>query len=384
MGSGTAQSATNNPPLYYALQAAPYWLGSGGSLLDRIALMRLLSVLMAAGTAFAVFAFLREVMPGAPWAWSVGRAGGRAPAAVRLRLLRRAARRAARAGRRTRAAGHGARVPPRPGCAHGALLGAAAAVGLLSKLAFLGLVPGIVLAVALAVRRGIAARRRPDAVRGAALALGIPAAAAALYALASVVVWDRSLYASDATVAVTPTPGLTPASGGLREELSYIWQLYLPRLPFMEDLFPASPIRRRLGGGLPRPLRMARHDRGATGVHGGCDRAAGGVRPGCRRRPRGRGARSRVAGASSPCYAVLAAGLLVLIGRSGYSARLQGGTFEQARYLVPLLGLYAGIVALAARSAGPRWGPVLGAILVVAAFGHDLFAQLLVVGRFWA
>ena len=49
VGSGTAQSATNNPPLYYAMEAAPYWIGKalGLRLLDRLMLMRFLSVLCA-------------------------------------------------------------------------------------------------------------------------------------------------------------------------------------------------------------------------------------------------------------------------------------------------------------------------------------------------
>ncbi len=40
---GGAGVAASQPPLYYALQTIPYELGSGGSLLDRLELMRLLS-----------------------------------------------------------------------------------------------------------------------------------------------------------------------------------------------------------------------------------------------------------------------------------------------------------------------------------------------------
>ena len=46
-GGGGASSASNNPPTYYALQALPYWLGSGTGFLDRFALMRFLSALLA-------------------------------------------------------------------------------------------------------------------------------------------------------------------------------------------------------------------------------------------------------------------------------------------------------------------------------------------------
>ena len=386
VGTGTAQSATNNPPLYYAVMAAPYWLGSGVGLLDRLALMRLVSVLMAAATALAVFLFLREVLPGAAWAWTVGglavalqplfgfvSSGVQPDALLALAgaLLLLASARVLRRGLDARA---------------GAQLGAAAAVGLLSKLAFLAFVPGLVLVAALGLRRALSERRRAEGVRGAALALGLPGAAVALYALASVFIWDRALYGADETVSVNPTDQSAPARpGSMREQISYVWQLYLPRLPFMQDQFPASPIREVWVNGFigrfgwldtmwsPAVYRAGGVILLAVAVLA----AVGAVRAARRGAFAGR--------IGEVCaYAVLAVGLLLAIGASGYSARLQGGTFEQARYLVPLMGLYGGMVALAARSLGPRWGPVLGAVLVGLAFGHDLFAQLLTVGRFWA
>jgi hypothetical protein len=57
--------------------------------------------------------------------------------------------------------------------------------------------------------------------------------------------------------------------------------------------------------------------------------------------------------------------------------------YGQARYLLPLLPLSGAVLALAARGAGRRWGPVLGAALVVLFFGHDLFSQLQVVARYY-
>ena len=72
VGTGNAQSATNNPPLYYALEAIPYHLAGGLELPDRLMFMRLLSVLMAAVTALAAFLFVREALPSTPWAWTAG------------------------------------------------------------------------------------------------------------------------------------------------------------------------------------------------------------------------------------------------------------------------------------------------------------------------
>ena len=67
--------AANQPPLYYALQTIPYWLGSGGTLLDRLELMRLLSALMAGLTALFAYLFVCEALPGVSWAWTVGGLG---------------------------------------------------------------------------------------------------------------------------------------------------------------------------------------------------------------------------------------------------------------------------------------------------------------------
>ena len=62
----------NQPPLYYALEAIPYWLTPSHDLLTRLVFMRLLSALLAAGTVLIVFLFLRELFPRTPWAWTVG------------------------------------------------------------------------------------------------------------------------------------------------------------------------------------------------------------------------------------------------------------------------------------------------------------------------
>ena len=81
----------------------------------------------------------------------------------------------------------------------------------------------------------------------------------------------------------------------------------------------------------------------------------------------------------------MAAGLAVSIGFSGVRYRKDTGfTFEQSRYLLPLLPLYATAVALAALGAGRRLARPVGAAIVVLALGHGVFAQLLVIARFYA
>src|SRR5207253_1732134 len=74
-GEEGAGVAASQPPLYYALETIPYGLGSGGTVLDRLELMRLLSALMGGLTALFAYLFVREALPGAPWAWVVGGLG---------------------------------------------------------------------------------------------------------------------------------------------------------------------------------------------------------------------------------------------------------------------------------------------------------------------
>ena len=69
---GVGNPQANQPPLYYALAAVPYLLSPSHDVFARLALMRLLSALMAACTVLAVFLFLRELFPASPWTWTVG------------------------------------------------------------------------------------------------------------------------------------------------------------------------------------------------------------------------------------------------------------------------------------------------------------------------
>ena len=57
--------------------------------------------------------------------------------------------------------------------------------------------------------------------------------------------------------------------------------------------------------------------------------------------------------------------------------------FEQARYLLVLLPLYAGFAALAALGAGRRAGPVVAGALVVLAFGNSLAGLLITAARYY-
>jgi 4-amino-4-deoxy-L-arabinose transferase-like glycosyltransferase len=382
-GQGGASSATNQPPLYYALAAIPYWLSPLHDILARLALMRLLSALLAAGTVLCVYLLLRELLPGSPWAWTVGAlavafqptfmfiaAGVHgdnllffASAATLLALAR-----AFRLG-----------LTPR----RGAALGVATAIGVLGKLTFAAFLPGIALAVALLAWR--AGRERRVAVRGAAIAAAFVAVPVALYALVNVAVWNR---AGGATGGGAGAVSGVHAGIGLGQRLSYIWQEALPRLPFMHDQLPGyAPWTIWFKGFVghfgwldyafaPWVYRLA-------GIVFTAALALAGIALVRALRARGwRGVGWR--GPFALVVAAMAAGLIAVIGWQGVGYRADTGyLFEQARYLLPLLGVYALIVALATRGAGRRWEGPIGVALVVLAMAHGLFAELLTVARYY-
>jgi hypothetical protein len=83
-------------------------------------------------------------------------------------------------------------------------------------------------------------------------------------------------------------------------------------------------------------------------------------------------------------YAAIAGGLLLLLAYTGYGWKRDTGTdFEQGRYLLPLLALYAGLVAAGLRGLGDRIGPMAAGVLVTLAVAHSMWAQILTVVRFY-
>ena len=81
----------------------------------------------------------------------------------------------------------------------------------------------------------------------------------------------------------------------------------------------------------------------------------------------------------------MAAVFALFVAAASYVAYLRyHGNIAQARYLLPLVSLYAGALALATRGLGRRWAPVVGCAIVVLAIAHDVFSQLLVIARYYA
>ena len=378
-GPGGAGVATSEPPLYYALATIPYAIGSSGSILDQLELMRLLSALLAAVTALFVFLFLREVLPRVSWAWTVGGLGvalgpllGFASSTVNPDSLLFAISaavfyclaRAFRCGLTQRLA---------------IVLGVLTAAGLLTKLNFAGLAPGVVLGLILLTRRE--ARRSGPSVyyRMLAPALAIALSPGVAYGLVNVLSNHHTFGLVSGGAA-----GITAAQRSISGALSYIWQFYLPRLPWMHNDFNGIFTTRQIWF------------RNVIGLYGWGDTAFPNwvydfalvpflaIIALCVRSLVLSRAVLRARVSELLTYALMSLGLLTLIGASGYLAfPTSAAEFTDARYLLPLAVLWAAILALAARGAGRRWGPAVGALIVVLVIGHDIFSQLQVIARYY-
>jgi 4-amino-4-deoxy-L-arabinose transferase-like glycosyltransferase len=370
-GSGRT-SATAQTPLFYVVAAAAYRLSPSSGLLDRLLAMRILACLMAALSAALIFLFVRELLPGVPWAWTAGGlvaalhplfafvssgvnpdAGLILASSALLLALARSFRRG---------------LTVRRGLAIGLALG----LGIAFKATMLAFVPGVALGVAVLAARA----RRAGGLRGAGAALG----AAACCVLAVVAAEMTRRQGADAAGVAGTT---LERWAGFRGFASYAWQLYLPRLPFMQDFFPADPLGHLwvdgwvgIFGWLDTAFPAWVYTVGgwAYALVGALALAAVVARRGA----------LRARGLELLTYLALLAGLLLIIAWFGYDARINGpGPFEQPRYLLPLLGLGAAIAALAARAGGRRWGPTLAILLVGLALAQDLGAQILVLSRYY-
>jgi hypothetical protein len=374
-GSGYAGVAASQPPLYYALQVIPYSLGSGGTLLDRIELMRLFSALLGGLTALFTFMFIRETLPRLPWAWSVGGLGvalvpllGLMSGAVNPDSMLYTVTAAlffclARAFRRglTRA--------------RALTLAALIAVGLMTKLNFIGIAPGAALGLTiLSVRAARTLGRAAYVSRARALALAV--SPALVYIGAHAFAGEPALGIVSSAISLT--------HGSLPGELGYIWQLYLPKLPGMHSDFPGIFTTKQIWFD------------GYVGLYGWIDTPFPGwvydlalvpavlIAALCMVGVAASRVRLRAHVAELTTYGGMCVGLLLLVGADSY-LRFPAidAEYGQFRYMLPMIPLLGLVLALAARGAGRRWGPSVGVVIVMLFFGHDLFSQLQEVARYY-
>jgi 4-amino-4-deoxy-L-arabinose transferase-like glycosyltransferase len=373
-GSRAAGVANSQPPLYYLLETIPYGLGSEGNLLARLTLMRLFSSLFAGFTAMFVFLFLREALPGTRALWAACGLGiAFAPLlgfmsgavnpdsllfAVSAALFWSLAR-AFRLGLTYRRA---------------ALIGTAIAVGLLTKLNFIGLLPGAILGLGVLALR-MARSSRAGAAR--AFGLGIGIAIGPLVLLGAV-----DLATSQTLGTVSSSISSTTHHGSILAALSYTWQLFLPRLPGMQSYDPGLFTTRQIWfdgfvgqyGWVETAFPGWVYDVAlvpAIAILVACGRTLVTLRGTILRR-----------WAELLVYAVMGLGTAAIIGGAAYFFP-SAGSFTQARYLLPLLPLFAAVLGLAVKGVGRRWEAVAGAALVTAMMADDIFSQLLVISRYY-
>jgi hypothetical protein len=373
-----AGPAAPEPPLYYAIEAIPYRIASGATLLDRMALMRLLSALMAGATALLTLLFLRECLPARPWAWTIGGlgvalmpmlgfvSGGVNPDALLFPICAALFYAFAVAFRRG--------LTMRRALWIGGLIG----VGAVAKINFYGLVPGALLALALAACASCGGVNRRS-LRLFAAGVGVALAPYVLMSALDAAFWDRAF-----VLARTPAEE-HPDRGGLGAQLSYLWQLFLPRLPGQQDFFGSSiPAYEMLFKGFVGRFGWVLISFPAwvytvATVLGGAVLAFA-VRAGVPERAVLRGRLPELLS-----YAAMTAGLLLLIALvalRGFAPGLLGAL--QGRYLLPLLALFGALLALSARGAGDRWGRAAGVAIVLVCVAWSLFGQLVAISMFYA
>ncbi len=349
--------------------------------------MRLLSALMAAGTALLVFLFVREVLPGVPWAWTVGALGvaaGRlfgftsgAVNADSLLFLTSAAlfycvARAFRRGVTVRSS---------------IVVGLVIAAGVLAKLAFAGLVPAALAALAAIAIRQAEGDAKLRALRLPAIAVAVALVPIALAGLLNAAVWDRPAIGALAG-ASSYAERSAGEQGSLLGFLNFTWQLFLPPLPGMPQDFPRfftlqelwlngfvgmSPAGAPALVLAPWVYRVALLPMSIVAVL--LLAALASAREALRRRA-----------LELAAYALMALGVFVEISAIFYPTWLVHGRLgfiTDSRYLLPLAALLATALALAARGAGRRWGPVAGVFIVFVALGHDVGSQLHVISKWY-
>jgi 4-amino-4-deoxy-L-arabinose transferase-like glycosyltransferase len=377
-GDGPAGAAASEPPLYYAIEAIPYDVGASGGVLDQIALMRLVSALMAGLTSLFAFMFLLEALPSAPGTWTVGGlavafmpalgfiSGAVNPDAMLCAVSGAVFYCLARAFHRG--------LTPRLAIA----IGAFTAIGFLTKLNFLGLFPGVGLGLVLLAKRASRAVGARSSLRMLATALAIALSPACAYVAINLLRHRHALGLGSSVIT------FTVSHRSIASELSYVWQLYLPRLPGMHtDFADISPLRDLWFNGLVgeygfEDTFFPRWVENLALVPAACIVALA-----AREAFAHRFVVSRRVGELS-VYLAMAVGLLALIGASSFlSYPSEAAGFPEPRYLLPLLPLFAAVLALAIRGTGRRWQAASGVLIVALFIAHDVFSQLQVIARFY-
>lgn len=374
---GASINLRDYPPAYYATLLPAYWIvhAAGGSTLDALTFMRAQGALLAIVTALALLALLRELFPTRPlltggvalicafqpvFTWI---SGGVNPdgmlialGAVLFWLFARAFNRG---------------LDVRLAVAIGLVL----ALSGLTKISALGFLPGTVLGIGLLLwRRAPAGRLRP--ALAAALAAGLPVL---VYTVVNRVVWGRSIIPAGIGAAARGNTGHSAEQAS--SFITYLWQYVLPPIGSMTDFFRV--------GWTPKdfwtPLFVGRFGWFDYQFPNAVNSVAfvlyavvaiAALVALARRLPR--------KWIIWVIFAGLTAGLVVAIARAGYPLRAGGNyLFEQTRYFLPLIALYAVSLGLAFSLLRGRALAVVTSVLVGVSSVHLVAAFVLTVRRYY-
>lgn len=389
-------NAADQPPLYY-LSAA---LGGlvPGTYFDKLSMMRIITAGWFVLAVFAAMALIRELFPKrfglditvgllmALFPMLAFMGGSLSPDSAMVAFTFLAVLAA------VRVRNHGLNVES------GLMLGLATAGLMLSKMTAWAVLPGILF---IAVTGGWNQLRSPDnnqrrqAVKGLLEAAGVVVCALLLYA-AYAGYSGRSILPGSVSSAATASTRLSGSTdAGITDFIASAWQIYLPRLPMLNDRFPGSPLwdtwLNGTGGrfgqmeyGLPkwtnwiliaallatfRALRKARTKRELELD----DQAANGL------------VISKVADKQLFWgFLLMIVCVLAVIARADFSSVINGGPhFTQARYLFPLLPVAMVAIALAQDGVSARWKKAVGPLLIAAFAAWALVALGITVGRYY-
>jgi hypothetical protein len=368
-------NASSQPPGYYAA-AAVITSVTGGDILDRLIIIRLLTALLAGLAVAGTVVFARAAVPSAGGLVLIGGLMfaclpmlGFIGGSVNPDMAYTAAAAWALAGIATIL---------RSGLTMRRALWVAVAtgIGMLCKLTFLPLLPAILLGAAIAVIREVRA--------GRGRAVVAPVIAATLVASAIGLPYLLWAYLGDRGLVFGPSnPYAAPVVLTVRELVTYAIELFVGQVGPIKDRIPGSGpfifldgLTGRLGWldyGLTVPWVMAFKWLwiSLTAL------AVVGVLRAIRRRGS--------AAIEFGLWVIAIVPLLLTIAKSGFEARMSGATgFEQARYLSPIAAIAVAGIGLAVRQLPRVIVPWVAAALCTIGVLHGTALWLVTIGRYFA
>ncbi|WP_028057997.1 DUF2142 domain-containing protein [Candidatus Solirubrobacter pratensis] len=362
--TGGPNPAAFNPPLYYVYDSLAYRATSSGNLFSRLTAMRMLSVLWLLVTVAAAWLLAGEIF-NRDKLLGLAAAGLAAFAPMVSFVSASVSPDAMLLATWTVALWLGVRILRRGiTAANAAVFFAVVGAATIVKATSFALLPGALLVLAIGLHR-----RRPLPLQRAARLAG--AAAGALVVTAGA--WFAVAHALSRPAAAQVSSASTTAGTSIRELFSYVWQYYLPRIPGQND-FPTAAH------------TLPAYDIWFKGVWA----SFGWTEVVFRNRVyivllaltlvvivaasselwRTRTTADRAIGAF---LALVTLSLLAGLHWSDYRIIKGGGSFNQGRYLLPLIGVAGLVLALAVRRLAPARRP----LAVAGVFGGLMLLQVL-------